>query len=444
MNLHSKADDFLMHYGMHPDCVDFDGFRSAFIEEMSAGLGNKQSSLKMLPAYLSADGQPRDGETAIAVDIGGTRLRTAWTRFNNGRFEICDLRVSPVPGSSGEVTKEAFFGEIADRLKPVIDKSSRIGVCFSHAADIMPNGDGRLLSFSKEIKVTGSEGMFITKELSQKLTENGCRDTKSYVLLNDSAAVLLSGAAQRVSREYDSYIGFVLGTGMNISYIEKTEEIKKPLGDYRKSSLIVNTESGDFSGTIMGALDAELNALTAFPEAQLLEKKTAGRYLGQLILLTLKKAAADGLLSSAAGASVFLLRDLSLTEINTFLPDTHGRNLLSEICRDEDDRRVFAAVIERLYERSAKLSAATVAAVIEKTDTGRSPDRPVCVVAEGSTFHKLYTFREKFEFFLQSQFLNKQKRCCRVISVENAAILGTSLAAALNDSKTSVFFRHGL
>lgn len=432
-----------MHYGMHPDCVDFDGFKSAFFEEMGAGLSGKQSSLKMLPLYLTADGQPYDGDTAIAVDIGGTQLRTAWTRFNDGGFEICDMRVSSVPGACGEVTKEAFFSEIALRLKPIINKSSRIGVCFSHAAEMMPDGDGRLLCFSKEIKVSGSEGMLITKELSQKLTEYGHRETKSFVLLNDSAAVLLSGAAQRASREYDSFIGFVLGTGMNISYIEKTEEIKKPLGDYRKSTIIINTESGDFSRAVMGALDAELNAMTAFPHMQLLEKMTAGRYLGQMILLTLKKAAADGLLSAAAGAAVVLLGDLSLAETNTFLLDIHGRNLLSEICRDENDRRVFAAVINRLYERSAKLSAAAVAAVIEKTGTGRSPDRPVCVVAEGSTFHKLYTFRDKFEHFLQSQYLKKQKRCCRVISVENAAILGASLAA-LNDSKTSACFRRGL
>lgn len=433
-----------MHYGMHPDCVDFDGFKSAFIEEMKAGLSGQQSSLKMLPLYLTADGQPYDGDTAIAVDIGGTKLRTAWTRFNNGGFEICDMRVSQVPGASGEITKEAFFSEIALKLKLIIDKSTRIGVCFSHAVEMMPDGDGRLLSFSKEIKVSGSEGMFITKELSQKLMEYGHRDTKSYVLLNDSAAVLMSGAAQRAAREYDSFIGFVLGTGMNISYIEKTEEIKKPLGDYQKSAIIINTESGDFSRAAMGALDIELNAMTAFPQAQLLEKMTAGRYLGQLILLTLKKAAADGLLSTAAGAAVVLLGDLSLAETNTYLREIHGRNLLSEMCRDENDRRVFAAVINRLYERSAKLSAAAVAAVIEKTGTGRSPDRPVCVVAEGSTFHKLYTFKEKFEHILQSQYLKKQKRCCSVISVENAAIIGASMAAVLNDSKTSAFFRREL
>lgn len=432
MKLLSFADDFLLQYGMHPDCVDFEGCSSAFIKEMRAGLSGKQSSLKMVPTYLSADGQPHAGETAIAIDIGGTNLRIALTRFNDSGFVISDLRISPMPGSLRETTKEAFFSEIAGRLKPVIDKSSRIGICFSHAAEILPDRDGRLLSFSKEIKVSGSEGMLIAKELSQKLTEFGCREPKSYALINDSAAVLMSVAAQSATREYDGYIGFVLGTGTNISYIEKTEEIKKLRDDYQKSSIIINTESGDFSGAAMGALDAELNAMTEQPKAQLFEKKTGGRYFGQLILLTLKKAAVDGLLSSGTGASVLLLKDLSLAEINTFLMDVHGRNRLSEMCRDENDRRIIVAVIERLYERSAKLSAATVAAVIEKTGRGLSPDRPVCVVAEGSTFYKLYTFRDKFEYFLQSQYLKKQKRCCRVISVENAAIIGASLAALNN------------
>jgi hexokinase len=37
---------------------------------------------------------------------------------------------------------------------------------------------------------------------------------------------------------------------------------------------------------------------------------TSGRYLGKLILLTLKKAASEGLLSDGDGASILALDDL--------------------------------------------------------------------------------------------------------------------------------------
>jgi hexokinase len=305
---------------------------------MTDGLAGKVSSLLMIPAYLSADGQATEGETAIAVDIGGTNLRIALTRYHKGFIQILESSESPVPGLKNEITKEAFFNEIADRLQPVINRSSRIGVCFSHAAEILPNRDGRLISFSKEIKVSGSEGMEITKELSKTLFDRGFCERKSYILLNDTTAVLLGGAAVSVGQTYDGFIGFVLGTGKNLCYAEKTAEIKKLMGGYSSDTMIVNTESGYFTGVMTGVIDRELDSLTANPGTHTLEKMTSGRYLGQLILMTLKKAASGGLLSDKAGATVLGLNDLSLSEISGFLANIQDRGPLSALCQTESDR----------------------------------------------------------------------------------------------------------
>jgi hexokinase len=90
--------------------------------------------------------------------------------------------------------------------------------------------------------------MEITKELSKTLFDRGYREKKRYVLLNDTTAVLLGGAAITAGQVYDSYIGFVLGTGKNLCYIEETAEIKKLGGSYPYDRMIVNTESGYFTG----------------------------------------------------------------------------------------------------------------------------------------------------------------------------------------------------
>lgn len=417
---------------MHPDCINFDDCKNTYIEEMKAGLMGKASSLFMIPAYLSAQGQLVEGETAIAIDIGGTNLRTALTRFSGGCIQILTSDEGPVPGLQNEITKEEFFREIARRLEPYINESSRIGVSFSHAAEILPSRDGRLISFSKEIRVTGSGGMEITKELAQTLYDLEYHANKSYTLLNDTTAVLLGGAAASIGRAYDGYIGFVLGTGMNLCYVEKTAEIKKLEVSYPHETMIVNTESAYFSRMPTGVIDRELDGTTINPGMSLLEKMTGGRYLGQLILLTLKRAAGDKLLSNGAGTAVLARSELLPPEIDSFLADTHGRNTLSDMCQTEEDRQIFFTVADRLIERAAKLSAMAVAAVMEKTDTGRRTDRPVCIVAEGSTFHKLYSFEEKFNDYVRHYINGVQKRYCHIVKVENATLLGSAYAALTN------------
>lgn len=427
-----RADDFLRFHGMHPDCVDFEACKQAFIADMRAGLSGSKSSLLMIPAYLKAEGQANEGETAIAIDIGGSNLRIALTQYRNGIIHVLSSNEWPVPGRHSEITKDAFFNEIADRLWPVLHQSSRIGVCFSHAAEILPNRDGRLLSFSKEIRVSGSEGMEIIRELSNTLRDRGCHEKKSYVLLNDTTAVLLGGAAVSGGNRYDGYIGFVLGTGKNLCYTEKTSEIKKLAPGSYGDTMIINTESGYFTRVPGGTFDRELDSTTVNPGTHLLEKMTSGRYLGQLILLAFKRAASDGLLSKDTSAAVQALGELPLPDISGFLTGKGTKNVLSEICKTENDRQIFLRLADQLVERSAKLAVMSVAAVMEKTDTGHQPDRPVCIVADGSTFYKLQTFKEKFSDYVHRYINTEQTSFCHIEKVINATLLGSAFAALIN------------
>lgn len=431
----ARTDAFLRLCGMHSDCVDFNVCKKAFIDDMKAGLAGEPSSLMMLPAYLSADGSAEDGTTAIAVDIGGTNLRVARIMIREGRPVILNADVSPVPGSRCEITKEAFFAAIADRLIPILGEKERIGICFSHAAEILPNRDGRLIAFSKEIRVTDSAGMEIAKGLSDELARRGCGEGHQFVLINDTAAVLLSGATGTVERTCGGLLGFVLGTGMNISYVEDTAQIGTLRGSYAKSTMVVNTEAGNFSRVPPGDLDMALDNSTVNPSDHLLEKQTGGRYLGQLLLLIFKQAVEAGLFTEETALSFRKLQELPTPETSRFLDKTDGGGLLAELCRTEGDRVVVSTVIDRLYDRAAKLTALAVAAIIEKTDSGVLPERPACVVAEGSTFYKLYSFREKFERYLNDPVWMSVRRYVQVVSVENAALTGTALAVLLNEKE---------
>ena len=433
MNPTERAEDFLHRQGIHPDCASFGEVEHAFVSEMRAGLAGTPSSLRMIPTYLSPGGSPADGQTALAVDIGGTNLRLALTRFRGGRVEIVDSNLSPVPGTREEITKEEFLRRVAGLMSQMISLSDRVGICFSHSAEILPNKDGRLISFSKEIRVTGAAGMEICRELSGKLRELGITAEKKYVLLNDTAAVLLGGAADTAGRACRGQIGFVLGTGMNISYAERAGDISKSAGLFGGEAMIVNTEAGGFDKAPFGALDRAFFGTTADPGEHLFEKITSGRYLGELVLFAAKAAAAEGLLSAGAAAGVGALTTLSTPETSAFLSNPLESGTLSDLCRDERDRAVLTAVTGRVSERSAKLTAAAIAAVISRMDAGDLGGRRVCLTAEGSTFHKLYLFRGRFEHCLRERFAGGDGCMPLMMSVENATLVGTALAAMTQD-----------
>ena len=61
---------------------------------MKAGLEGKASSLLMIPTVRRL---PAEGDTAVAVDIGGTNLRIALTQVHCGAIEILEADESPVP-----------------------------------------------------------------------------------------------------------------------------------------------------------------------------------------------------------------------------------------------------------------------------------------------------------------------------------------------------------
>ncbi len=418
MTIALEADEMLVRANTHPDSVDFKEVKKAFISEMRRGLEGAPSSLKMLPTYLSSEGRIPDGEKAVAVDIGGTNLRVALIQIANGLPSVLEAGVWPVPGLEREMTKDEFFSAIAEKLLPVIPKSRCVGVCFSHAAEILPNRDGRLVSFSKEIKVRNAGGMEICRELAGSLRKAGVPDVadKRFVLLNDTAAVLFGGAG--------AGIGLVLGTGMNIGYVSPTSRIKKLRGGVAGETMVVNTEAGCFDKLPFGTFDMLLDAGTENPGDHLLEKMTGGAYLGSLIGLVLQKAGEDGMLSGRCADAFRLSSAVALPEASLFLAD--GTGPLAERCATDTDRAVLYTVIDRLVERAAKLTAAAVSAVVEEAGID-GPDKPAVIAAEGATFHKLYSFRERFE-----RYLRQTGKQYQLVSANNATILGTGLAVLYN------------
>lgn len=297
--LKASVDGFLKKYGMHYEDLDMKQECDAFIKEMEKGLQGDASTLKMLCTYLGAEGDISIGEPVIVMDAGGTNFRVAVVSFDKNKKPIMEyFKLYSMPGTTGELSKEEFFRTIADYLLPVIDRSEKIGFCFSYPIEILPNKDGKLIGFTKEVKVKNVKGEEIGANLLRVLKKMGYAADKKIVLLNDTVATLLGGKAALPEREFDSSIGFILGTGTNTCYLEENSNIRNALHlCAQPGTTIINIESGGYGKAIRGSLDKSFDSTTGDPGKQQFEKMIAGAYQGGLIFEVIRKACEEGLLS---------------------------------------------------------------------------------------------------------------------------------------------------
>ena len=418
-----KVRVFLTSHGMEPERVDFDSTTAAFISDMELGLRGRESSIRMIPTYLTADGQLPLGEPAAVIDAGGTNFRTALVSFTEDGPVIDALSVCAMPGTDGAVAWEDFISFVADRLAPLLDRADKVGFCFSYPTEETPERDGRVLSLTKQVQLTGFEGRLICADLAAELERRGITG-KSFVLLNDTPAVLLSGSAYAAEKSCDGLVGLISGTGTNTCCVLPDEAIKKPHGAF-SGSMLVNLESGNFNGLPRGDFDAELDAGTCDPGVYRHEKMTSGAYLGELCRLTLLCAAREGLFSEAAAEKLLSLDALSAPEADAMA--CGGGDMF-----EGEDARTASELCNAVFVRSARCVCCNLAAILVLTDRGSDPEHPACISADGSVIRRSRAFREALDGFIDSFIEKGLGRSVVIWSTENATMLGSAAAALLN------------
>lgn len=435
-DVRSRVREFLEKYSMYHGNLSIQKTCDVFLDDMDRGLADRESSLAMLPTYIETERElPRD-KPVIVMDAGGTNFRVATLSFKDqGAPAITDFRVFPMPGVKKEVSKEHFFGVMAGYIADIIDKSDHIGFCFSFPAKMFPNKDGRVLYFPKEIKAEEVVGQMIGENLNAAISESANASDKEIILLNDTVATLLAGRAESGGNRYESFIGFILGTGTNTAYVEQNGNITKAEGLDPTKSQIVNVESGGFGKAPRGEIDEQFDAASASPGVHVFEKMISGAYLGPLCLAALQTAARDGLFSKGAGEKLLALAETTTKDISDFMGDPEGTGhplaiALAGASTEEIATAYYLA--DALIERAAKLTAANLSSAAIKCGKGHNPCRPVCIVAEGTTFYHLKTLRQKVEYYLKQYLVDQQNIYYEVVEVENATLIGAAIAGLTN------------
>lgn len=319
---------------------------------IARGLTEDGGELRALPAFLRPPRAGTHGQV-LALDAGGTNLRAAVVELAaDGRARLTAGPVqSTIPdGRDGRAVDRAAFYAAHVALVRQLDgaRGLPVGYCFSYPTASEPDGDARLIRWTKGVHVEGLEGARVGQGLVEALAAAGLSPGR-VVVLNDTVASLLAAAGH--TPQPARALGLIVGTGHNLaSYFDGAHVTK--LSPRWSGPLAVNLESGNYHPPHLTALDEALDQSTGDPGRQRLEKAVSGYYLPQLF-------------SRARPARA---------------PLADGRALLS-VAGDAADPD--APLAQALIDRSADLVAAALAGVARFHEGAE----PITVLAEGGLFH---------------------------------------------------------
>lgn len=413
--------------------ADVASVADSILFDMDEGLHGRTSDQDMIRTWLSKPEKNCVNKSVIVIDAGGTNFRSCLVTFDGeGNGEISFMEKTRMPGVERELGRTEFFDQIAVNLEHLKDKADCIGFCFSYPMEITEDGDGILLGFSKEVKAPEVVGSRIGKCLSDALVEHGWKRPKRVALLNDTEAALLAGVFSSTGgKKYSSYIGFILGTGMNAAYIQGASSeigIEKPE--------IIVCEVGKFCKIPRSTFDIEFDKTSARPGTFFMEKSSSGAYLGPISFFALQAAARDGLFSQKLAEKMLGMKNLTLIELDTFLHTPYNTSstlgaMLAENGTAQDYERVFE-ILDAIVERSARHAAAILVANVVKSGEGTDPTKPVCIVCNGTTYYKTYKIALRVQGYLE-EILSKQRGLYwETVCVENDITMGAAIAGIIN------------
>lgn len=427
--MNSTVSAFLANHNF-PIHFDILSVAQAIHNDMILGLNGQSSDQDMISTYCNPPKQSVKNESVIVIDAGGTNFRSCLVTFDeNGKPSISDMEKTKMPGVEKELSKKEFFEQFAKNLEHLKNKSERIGFCFSYPMEIQKNGDGILLGFSKEVKAPEVVGCKVGECLVEALKEHGWKSIKKITLCNDTVAALLAGAACAKEGEcFSSYIGYILGTGMNAAYLQpKDKDIQEQ---------IIVCESGKFNSIMHSDFDNDFDKTTIKPGFSLIEKACSGGYLGSLSLFALKSAARERLFSDNVCDSILLINQLSLIEVDKFLHTPYCEDsILGNIAKTkatEQDCDIMFQILDAIVERSARYAAAILIACAIQTGGGKIATKPICILCDGTTFFKTYMVLERVNAYLDEILTNRLGIYWKIVSCDNDITLGTAISGLID------------
>lgn len=426
MHSPSTVKQFLNKYSLAPDTIQPEECAEEMLRHMTAGLSGNTIDMPMIPTYLKGISAVPFHKPVIVIDAGGTNFRCALAEFDETGCHLSGYTKSKMPGTLSPVTWQGFIDYVADCLLPLVPQTGLIGFCFSYSAAITAEIDGIVQRIDKEVTVTGCEGQLVGASLSKALEQRGFPGRR-VIILNDTVAALLGGACGIDLGNYSDFIGMICGTGINVCAPAAFSRITKlPLSG--AGSMLINFEAGCYSGMPRGPVDEEVDLGSNVPGEKLMEKMCSGAYIGKIFQAALRFAVKDQYLSRE-----------TLDRLERL--DSFGGSVADELARGEDRHGLFASgaelefaqeVAQAVFRRSARCMATVILAIMLMNDSGKTPEHPMCVCAEGSLISCSKYFLPELRSCLESISHRKYARHTEILLGKETTLPGSAVAALLN------------
>ncbi len=331
--------------------------------KIEEGLKKDGLEISDIPTHIHPKKDITNGKVLV-LDWGGTNFRAAIVKFENGKPSIIDNEIKKKLLSAKETAsfkQEDLFREMAatiSELKNLDKEVTQIGFCFSYPAASRLNGDAILLRWTKGINIPDMINNPLGEPLIKYLnTYKGINTTFTDIkVINDTVACLFAGLS---APGYDSYIGLIVGTGTNMASLMRVDKIEK-LNNKDSNVIPVNLESGNFTPPYMTVIDGLVDAMSNNKGQQRFEKAISGGYLGEIF------------------KTFFSHEKIKY--------DFDGGDLANTINKPEEHLEKHTTVACWIYDRSAKLVAASLAGLVQVLIAQDSSIKKICLAADGSVF----------------------------------------------------------
>ena len=327
-------------------------------QKIETGLLKDGTEIKCLPTYIHPKKDGISGEATV-FDLGGTNFRAAVVSVGKETKITCSADKDISEMKTKGFTREDLFSSQTQIIKQLdLPKSSPIGYCFSYPAKSLINGDAELLYWTKGVNIAGMPEKPVGEPLLEYLNKNTDSHFSKIAVVNDTITSLFAGL---MNPGFDAYIGLIVGTGTNMATFFPSDYIPK-IADMEgwSGETPVNLESGNFNPPHLTALDENVDSNSDSKGAQRFEKAISGMYLGRVFRAAFPNADIDENIDAAG---------------------------LSQMMNNPDQYKPeYVETAFQIYERSAKLVAASIAGLVMNLNSAYPSLKKIQVLAEGSLF----------------------------------------------------------
>lgn len=380
---------------------------NSLTRKVVTGLQEDGTEIKCLPTYIHPKREGIKGEATV-FDLGGTNFRVATVSVGKESKITGSTERDITEMKNKGFSKDDLFKAQAKTLSQVkVPVEAPIGYCFSYPAKSLTDGDAELIKWTKGVNIPQMEGQPVGKPLLKYLNDNSPSRFTDIKVVNDTITSLFAGL---LNPGFDAYIGLIVGTGTNMAtffpseYIPKIRNMKDWSGETP-----VNLESGNFFPPHLTVFDDEVDAKSDNKGFQRFEKAISGMYLGRVFMAAFPNEKFDHVLDAA---------DLSKMMNNP-----------------EQFKKEYVEVAFQIYERSAKLVAASIAGLVKNLKTADGSVKKVQVLSEGSLFwSSVKTGNTSYAAIVEKEVnslvkdLNMSDVTVNIARMENANLIGAAMA----------------